>query len=83
MSDERHDESAGGAEVEPGGAEDALARAETLLARLERSRERLESTDDPEAAIDVLTELAEIAKQIEREIAEAKRRAEEDADADG
>ena len=61
---------------ETGSAEDALARAETLLQRLERSRERLESTDDPDAAIDVLTELSEIAKQIEREIAEAKRRAE-------
>ena len=72
-------------EQEPGGPEEALARAETLLERLERSRERLESTGDPDSAIDVLTELAEIAKQIEREIAEAKRRAEaeEDAGADG
>ena len=61
---------------ETGAAEAARARAETLLQRLERSRERLESTDDPDAAIDVLTELSEIAKQIEREIAEAKRRAE-------
>jgi hypothetical protein len=61
---------------EPGSADEALERAETLLQRLERSRERLESTDDPETAIDVLTELSEIAKQIEREIAEAKRRAE-------
>ena len=59
-----------------GGAEEALARAEDLLQRLEQSRERLESTDDPDTAIDVLTELSEIAKQIEREIAEAKRRAE-------
>jgi hypothetical protein len=59
-----------------GGAEEALARAEDLLQRLEESRERLESTDDPDTAIDVLTELSEIAKQIEREIAEAKRRAE-------
>ena len=59
-----------------GSADEALARAETLLQRLERSRERLEATDDPDTAIDVLTELSEIAKQIEREIAEAKRRAE-------
>jgi hypothetical protein len=59
-----------------GSAEEALERAEELLARLERSRERLESTDDPEAAIDVLTELSEIAKQIEHEISEARRRAE-------
>jgi hypothetical protein len=61
---------------EHGSAEEALARAEGLLQRLERSRAQLESTDDPESAIDVLTELSEIAKQIEREIAEAKRRAE-------
>ena len=60
----------------PGSAEEALERAETLLERLERSRKRLEATDDPESAIDVLTELSEIAKQIEREISEAKRRAE-------
>jgi hypothetical protein len=67
-----------GGEGEPrqGSAEEALERAESLLQRLELARERLESTQDPEAAIDVLTELAEIAKQIEREIAEAKRRAE-------
>jgi flagellar hook-associated protein FlgK len=67
-----------------GSAEEALERAEGLLERLERTRARLEATDDPEAAIDVLTELAEIAKQIEREIAEAKRRAdagEDDAQA--
>ena len=74
-------------EVPPdtGSAEDALERAETLLARLEGARERLESTEDPEAAIDVLAELSEIAKQIEREIAEAKRRADAEAepDADG
>jgi hypothetical protein len=65
-------------EQEPGtgSAEEALVRAETLLERLEGSRERLESTDDPETAIDVLTELSEIAKEIEREIAEARRRAE-------
>jgi poly(A) polymerase Pap1 len=69
---------------ERGSAEEALERAESLLERLERSRERLETTDDPETAIDVLTELSEIAKQIEREIAEAKRRAEagEEPDAD-
>ncbi len=63
---------------EQGSADDALARAEGLLERLERSRERLEASEDPETAIDVLTELSEIAKQIEREIAEAKRRAEAD-----
>jgi hypothetical protein len=68
--------------VEPDdpGAERALRRAEELLARLEQARARLEATDDPEAAIDVLGELAEIAKQIEGEIAEARRRAEDDGE---
>ena len=60
-----------------GGIQDSLRRAEELLARLEEARARLESTEDPESAIDVLGELAEIAKQIEREIAEAKRRTDE------
>jgi len=56
-------------------AVDALERAERLLERLERSREALEKAEDPEQAIEVLSELAEIAKQIEAEISEAKRRA--------
>jgi hypothetical protein len=61
-------------------AEEALAQAEELLARLERARQQLESTDDPEAAIAVLGELNEIAKQIESAVSEAKRRAEAEAE---
>ena len=72
----------GEAEPQGGTASDALERAERLLERLERSREKLESTEDPEEAIDVLTELAQIAKEIEAEIAEAKRRADEEAEAE-
>jgi hypothetical protein len=56
-------------------AEDALRRAEELLERLEETRARLESTADPDQAIDVLTELAEIAKQVEVEIEQARREA--------
>ncbi len=56
-------------------AEDALRRAEELLGRLEQTRERLEATTDPEQAIDVLAELAEIAKQVEAEIEQARREA--------
>jgi hypothetical protein len=63
-------------------AEASLARAEELLARLEGARARLEATEDPQAAIDVLAELAELAKQIEGEVSEAKRRAEEEAHAE-
>ena len=56
-------------------AEDALQRAEELLERLEQTRARLETTADPDQAIDVLTELAEIAKQVEAEIEQARREA--------
>jgi hypothetical protein len=56
-------------------AEDALRRAEELLERLEQTRARLEATADPDQAIDVLTELAEIAKQVEAEIEQARREA--------
>ena len=56
-------------------AEDALRRAEELLERLEQTRARLEATSDPDQAIDVLTELAEIAKQVEAEIEQARREA--------
>jgi hypothetical protein len=54
-------------------AEESLKRAEELLGRLEKTRERLEAADDPEAAIDILAELAEIAKQVESELEQARR----------
>jgi hypothetical protein len=63
-------------------AEERLERAEELLAKLEASRTRLEQTDDPETAIEVLTELAELAKEIEAEITRAKREAESEAEGD-
>jgi hypothetical protein len=56
-------------------AEEALRRAEELLDRLEQTRARLEATADPDQAIDVLGELAEIAKQVEAEIEQARREA--------
>jgi hypothetical protein len=59
-------------------ADDSLARAEELLARLEATRaelERLAQAEDAERAIDVLGELAEIAKEVEAELARARREA--------
>ncbi len=56
-------------------AEDALQRAEDLLARLEATRARLEETEDPEKAIEVLGELAEIAREVEAELQRARRAA--------
>ena len=60
-------------------AEDALRRAEELMDRLEQSRARLEATSDPETAIEVLTELAEIAKEVEAALSQAKRAADAEA----
>ena len=37
-------------------AEDSLQRAEVLLERLERTRQELESTQDPDRAIEILSE---------------------------
>jgi hypothetical protein len=56
-------------------AEDSLQRAESLLQRLERTRQELESTQDPDRAIEILSELAEIAKEVEAELARAKKEA--------
>jgi hypothetical protein len=56
-------------------AEDSLRRAEELLDKLEAARARLESTEDPEAAIEVLSELSELAREVEAELTRAKREA--------
>jgi hypothetical protein len=59
--------------------EDSLARAEALLARLEQVRAELEQAaggENAEAAIDILNELAELAKAVEAELGRARREAE-------
>jgi hypothetical protein len=56
--------------------EDSIARAEQLLERLEWTRAelaRLAEEDDAEKAIDVLGELAELAKEVESELQRARR----------
>jgi exonuclease VII small subunit len=55
--------------------EDSLQQAESLLERLERTRQELESTQDPDRAIEILSELAEIAKEVEAALAQAKKEA--------
>ena len=57
----------------------SLNKAEDLLARLESARARLEETQDPDQAIEILQELAEVAKQVEAELQRAKRAAETEA----
>lgn len=64
-------------------SEDPLRRAEELLDRLEKARaelERVAGGEDSEAAIEVLTELAEISKQVEAELSKARRDAEHEAE---
>jgi hypothetical protein len=60
-------------------AEECLESAEELMDRLEEARARLEATSDPEAAIEVLTELAEIARDVEAALSQAKREADAEA----
>ena len=50
-----------------------VERLEDLLGRLEDARARLERTDDPEGAVDILRELAEVAKEVQTEIERARR----------
>jgi hypothetical protein len=59
-------------------ADEALGRAEELLERLKATRdelERLAAAEDAESAVEVLTELAELAKEVEVELAKARARA--------
>ena len=60
-------------------SDESLANAEHLLARLEQARSRLDETDDPDKAIEILQELADLAKEVEAELQRAKRAAETEA----
>jgi hypothetical protein len=60
-------------------SDESLSNAENLLARLESARARLEETQDPDQAIEILQELAELAKEVEAELQRAKRAAETEA----
>ena len=64
--------------------EDSLTRAEELLARLEAARNELDrlATDEnasPERALEILSELSELAKAVEEELERARRESESDA----
>jgi hypothetical protein len=59
-------------------AEDALKRVEELHERLVAARAELDKAaerDDPEAAVDILTKLSELAKEVEAELQKARARA--------
>jgi len=60
------------------GTEGSLRRAEELLERLEATRgelERMAAEEEADKAIEVLGELAELAKAVEQELARARREA--------
>ena len=52
---------------------DPVSRLQELLDRLEVARKRLEETQEPDRAVEVLRELAELAKQVQAEIERARR----------
>ncbi len=61
-----------------GSADEALGKAEELLERLQATRaelERLAAEENAEAAVEVLSELAELAKNVEAELSKARARA--------
>jgi len=52
---------------------DPLSRAEELLARLEAARVRLDATEDADAALELLDEIAQLARETHVEIERAKK----------
>jgi hypothetical protein len=58
---------------------DAVARLQDLLEKVEASRVELEGTDDPERAVQVLQELADLAKEVQAEVERAHREADASA----
>ena len=64
--------------------EESLSKAEELLARLEAARGELDRLAEdeggsPDRALEILSELSELAKSVEEELERAKRTAEADA----
>ena len=56
---------------------DAVTRLQELLDKVEAARAELEGLDDPERAVELLQELADLAKEVQAEVERARR----DADA--
>jgi hypothetical protein len=50
-----------------------VARLQELLARLESARAELEGVDDSERAIEVLSDLSALAKDVQAEVERARR----------
>jgi hypothetical protein len=54
---------------------EALDRASELLEQLETKRAQLEQTEDPDAAVELLAEITELAKEAHAQIETARREA--------
>jgi hypothetical protein len=57
------------------GEPDAVARLQELLDKVESARAQLETADDPERAVEILQELAELAKEVQAGVERARREA--------
>ena len=58
---------------------DAVQRLHDLLEKVEAARAELEATDDPERAVQILQELADLAKEVQAEVERARREADASA----
>jgi hypothetical protein len=58
---------------------DAVARLQELLEKVENARAELEGTEDPERAVQILQELADLAKEVQAEVERARREADASA----
>ena len=56
---------------------DSAARMRTLLSRLEDARRKLEQAEDSESAVDLLQDLADLAKETQAEIEKTRREGQE------
>ena len=61
-------------------AQPAAERLQELLAQLDETLAKLETTDDPEQAVEQLTEMSELARDVQGEIDRLRREAPDDAE---
>ena len=57
------------------GDPEAISRLEELLQRLEDAHAELEKTDDAARAVEILRDLAELARDVQSQIEQARREA--------
>lgn len=62
-----------------GNEPDAVAQLQELLEKVEAARAELETADDPERAVEILQQLAELAKEVQAEVERARRQADASA----